>query len=176
MKTRILLLVATLLPASLFGRTPEQTVEGAFAALRTEGFSGAVDYMHDEDMPAFRRFLAGVVEDLRKRSEKDERSKQVLARLDPDLDKLKGREYVKNVAQVFGRASDLPEPFRQISLSPIGSIREGNLAHVVVRLRIPEKDGVKNEVHVFTVKEVAGEFYFTRGSGQNPFSQFFKKT
>lgn len=174
---RCFVLVIAILTGPLSARTPEQTITGVFEGIRTEGMSGVVDFLHDEEIPAFRQFLSGAIDELRRAAERDERAKQIVSRLNPEIDNLNGRQYVKAAASaIFGGLGDLPEPLRRISVNPIGSVREGNLAHVVVRLRIPEKGAVKNEIHVFTVKEVGGEFYFTRGSGQNPFSQFFRKS
>lgn len=174
---KFLYLLAAVIGPLCAARTPEETVQGVFAALSKGGLPAMVDFVHEYDIPEYRKYVSQLVEQARAAAAQDPGAQEVVKRLPPNFEKLQGREYVKaGMAAVGGDNPDTIKIFRSLSLQPLGHVREGNLAHVVVRLRIPVGTEVKQEIKVITVKEQSGDFWFARGSGgQNPFSQLFQK-
>lgn len=175
MKIHIILLLA-ILTCAASARSPEDTIRGMFASLSEAGLPGALDYVHDTDLPEYRKYIANVTTKAREQADRDPRMKELVDGLSPDFEKLPTRDYVKAGLTAMGGAKpETVKAFRGLSIQTLGHVVEGNLAHVVVRMRIPLANGAKQEIKVFTVKEQAGKYWYTRSGGGTFMTQLFEK-
>lgn len=172
---RTLSLIA-ILACSASARSPEDTIRGMFASLSETGLPGALDYVHDTDLPEYRKYIAAVITRAREQADRDPKMKELVDGLGSDFDKLPTRDYVKTGLIAMGGAKpETVKAFRGLSIQTLGYVAEGNLAHVVIRMRIPLPNGIKQEIKVFTVKEQAGEYWYTRSGGGTFITQLLEK-
>lgn len=175
MKITIVFIFA-IIACAASARSPEETIQGMFASLSEVGLPGALDYVHDSDLPEYRKYIANVTTKARERADQDPKMRELLEGLGQDFERLPTREYVKaGLVAMGGSKPETINAFRGLSIQTLGHVVEGNLAHVVVRMRIPLASGVKQEIKVFSVKEHAGKYWYTRSGGGTFITQLFEK-
>ena len=146
----------------LLGETPEQVVEKYFAKVKTEGFAAIADLIHPAEVSKFKGMMAPVVADVLK-SPEAESFGAFASHSDPTLMAEMSDAHFLNLFMTW--ASNAMPGLRQMmadaTVKPLGHVAEGDLRHVVVRLKAQKGEIEIEKLSVMSVKESEGQWMMT---------------
>ena len=137
----IFIVLISTTPACFAGQSPESVVSQYFETLKDKGYGAIARFIHPDEQKKFKKMTSSMIEMVLESDDLNAASLLADPKDGTKIRSLADEEYMNAVMKWYGLSDpELSNLFRNTNYKIIGSVKEEDLIHVVVRLSIGIRD------------------------------------